>query len=105
MNQLFVIFYRRGPAWAEGKSVFEQPLQEHLAYMQGLKKQSILILGGPFTDDMGGLIVVAAGSSHEANAIFSNDPAVQDGVMIAEAHPWKMMAGEDILKSGPARAH
>jgi hypothetical protein len=31
MNCNFVIFYRRGPAWIEGKSVFEQALQRHLS--------------------------------------------------------------------------
>lgn len=99
MHQYFVICYRRGPAWIEGKTVFEQPLQAHLAYMKTLRAESTLILGGPFIDDTGGLIVVDARNLPEANAILEKDPAVRDCLMIAEAHPWKLMAGEELLNS------
>ena len=93
MTQAFVIDYRRGPAWLDQKSVFEQPLQNHLAYMRTLQGQGTLLLGGPFLDDAGGLIVVHAESMAEAEALMRADPAVQDGVMVAETHPWKLMAG------------
>jgi uncharacterized protein YciI len=93
MKQAFVIYYRRGPAWIDGKTVFEQPLQEHLAYMKGLKAAGTLMLGGPFTDNSGGMVVVDAAGADEAQAILEGDPAVRDRVMVAEAHPWKLMAG------------
>ena len=93
MKQAFVIYYRRGPAWLEGKSVFEQPLQQHLTYVRGLAARGTLRLGGPFTDDCGGLIVVDAADAADAQALLEADPAVRDGVMAAEAHPWKLMAG------------
>lgn len=93
MKQAFVIYYRRGPAWVEGKSVFEQPLQEHLAYVKGLAARGTLRLGGPFTDDSGGLIVVDAANVADAQALLEADPAVRDRVMTAEAHPWKLLAG------------
>ncbi len=93
MKLTFIIHYARGPAWVEGKSVFEQPLQEHLAYMNGLKAQKKLLLGGPFTDDTGGLIVVDAASAQEARSMADADPAVAAGVMVAAAHPWLLMAG------------
>jgi len=93
MNQPFVIYYRRGPAWIEGKTVFEQPLQPHLAYMKRLAAAGTLKLGGPFVDNCGGMIVVDAAGIAEAQALFEADPAVRDRVMVAEAHPWKLMAG------------
>jgi uncharacterized protein YciI len=100
MNQIkqkFAIVYRRGPSWVERRSIFEQPLQAHLAYMKNLSAQSILLLGGPFTDDTGGLIVVAVDSLEEANALINKDPAVQEQIMCAEAHPWKLIRGEALL--------
>jgi uncharacterized protein YciI len=93
MKQAFVIDYRRGPAWIEGRSVFEQPLQGHLAYMRSLQALGTLVLGGPFLDDAGGLIVVRTEDADEARTLLQADPAVQEGVMVAEAHPWKLMAG------------
>lgn len=93
MSQAFVVDYRRGPAWLDQKTVFEQPLQGHLAYMRALQGQGTLLLGGPFLDDTGGLIVVQADDVAQAEALMRADPAVQDGVMVAETHPWKLMAG------------
>jgi uncharacterized protein YciI len=102
MNRLFVISYGRGGAWIAGKPVFEQPLKEHLAYMRDLTARRILILGGPFTDDLGGLIVVRVETQQDADAIWNDDPAVLAGVMTAEAHPWMLMAGTDILTPAAA---
>ena len=97
MNRIFVVSYGKGKAWIEGKSIFEQPLDKHLAYMRDLNARGILVLGGPFTDDLGGLIVVRAQTQEDADAIWANDPAVQAGVMVAEAHPWMLMAGANLL--------
>lgn len=93
MKQPFVLYYSRGAAWLEGRTVFEQPLQDHLLYMRRLAADGSLLLGGPFTDDRGGLVVVRAEGIDEAQAILQADPAVRDRVMVAEAHPWKLLAG------------
>jgi len=93
MKQTFAIHYRCGPAWLAGKSVFEQPLQAHLAYMRALVASKTLIFGGPFLDDSGGLIVVDVASPQDASKLAQNDPAVLEQIMVAEAHPWKLMAG------------
>lgn len=92
-QQLFVIYYRRGPAWVEGKTVFEQPLAAHLAYMKQLAATGTLLRGGPFADDLGGLVVVRVADKAAAEAVLESDPAVRDQVMVAEAHPWNLMVG------------
>jgi uncharacterized protein YciI len=93
MKNTFAICYRRGPAWFAGKTVFEQPLGEHLQYMRTLSAAKTLVFGGPFSDDSGGLVIVDVTDAQQAHDIVRNDPAVRDGVMVAEAHPWKLMAG------------
>lgn len=93
MDQPFVIYYRRGPAWLDGRTVFEQPLQAHLAYIKSLRVAGTLKLGGPFADDCGGLIMVDAAGNEEVRAIYEADPAVRDRVLIAEAYPWKFLVG------------
>src|SRR4051812_49237581 len=92
MSNTFAIHYQCGPTWVHGKTVFEQPLQDHLAYMHQLVKAGILKMGGPFLDDTGGLIVVTAETAQEANALAAADPAIQKGVMTAQAYPWKLIA-------------
>jgi uncharacterized protein YciI len=97
MDNIFAICYSRGPSWVVGKSVFEQPLAAHLAYMTALKTRGTLLLGGPYTDDHGGLIVVKVPGEQAARDLIAADPAVRAGVMTATAHPWKLLAGADAL--------
>lgn len=93
MRQPFVLFYRHGPAWEAGKSVYQQALQEHLAYMKSLVRSGDVVLGGPFADDCGGMVVVKADNLEQARGIMAADPAVRASIMVAEAHPWHLMAG------------
>ena len=97
MSHTFAIHYRCGPEWVHGKTVFEQPLQDHLAYMHQLVEAGILKMGGPFLDDTGGLIVVIAETEQEAGELATADPAVRNGVMTAQTHPWKLIAGKELV--------
>jgi uncharacterized protein YciI len=79
MASHFVGVYARGPKWLVGKTVREQPLDAHFAYMGGLQSSRILVLGGPFKDDEGALAIIAAPNLAEAQLIFAADPAVTQG--------------------------
>ena len=35
--EYFVVLYRPGPGWLEGKTIREQPISEHVGYMKKLK--------------------------------------------------------------------
>lgn len=94
MAQPFMILYRPGPAWLVGKPLMEQLLREHGLYMHRLWQEGRLLHGGPFTDDAGGAAVVYCEDDHDAQAIIENDPAVIDGIFVAEAHPWYMVEWE-----------
>jgi len=61
--------------------------------MRALVANKTLIFGGPFLDDSGGLIVVDVAGAHEASELAQNDPAVLERIMVAEPHPWKLLAG------------
>ena len=104
MNPIFAICYRRGPNWVEGKKISEQPLQKHLAYMNALRASGSLLLGGPFVDDQGGLVIVSALDTDEAVRLAADDPAIHTGVMLADVHPWKVLAGEAALTGQAAAA-
>jgi uncharacterized protein YciI len=93
MQTIFALCYRPGPAWLAGKSVFEQPLKEHLSYMRSLLDASSIVLGGPYSDDTGGLVAIEAESQEAALEVAAADPAVRDGVMLADVHPWVIMGG------------
>lgn len=84
----FVFIYRPGPAWLPNWSVLQQPLEGHFAYMEKLQQDGVLCLGGPFKDDTGALGIVRAADFEGAFALVANDPAVLEGVFVAEVHPW-----------------
>jgi uncharacterized protein YciI len=93
MQTIFALCYRPGPAWLAGKRVFEQPLAGHLAYMRSLHDAGKIVVGGPYTDDSGGMVAVEADSHEAALEILEGDPAIEDGVMVGDVHPWRILAG------------
>jgi uncharacterized protein YciI len=94
----YLLIYRAGPAWPQGKLVSELPLREHGNYMLSLYSKGIMKLAGPLTDNAGGAVVFEASSESEAREIVANDPAVKSGIFIHELHPWAPVQWEQRLK-------
>lgn len=82
-----LVLYRRGPGWLEGKSLFEQPLQGHAEHNAALEAEGLLVISGPLLDREGGLSVLAVADSDRARKIVAKDPAVKDGIFVAEVAP------------------
>jgi len=94
----FLVIYRPGPAWLQGKPVSEQPLKEHGKYLLSLYAKGTMKSAGPFTDDAGGAVVLEAADLQEAKAMVLEDPAVKTGVFLYELHPWRPVTWEKYLK-------
>ena len=61
MKNTFVILWGPGSAWVPGKTVREQPYWEHHAtFMDQLFENGMVVLGGPFADATGSLVIVEA---------------------------------------------
>ena len=88
MNQYFLIIHLPGPAWIEGKSFQHQNLLEHGEYIHNLYQRGILLEGGPFLDNTGGMALIQVDEAAQAEEIINNDPAVIAGVFTAKLHPW-----------------
>ncbi|GHO80325.1 hypothetical protein KSD_80960 [Ktedonobacter sp. SOSP1-85] len=75
MKNTFIILWGPGPAWVPGKTVREQPYwDQHAAFMDPLFGNGMVVLGGPFADATGSLVVVEAENEHEVTALFAQDP-------------------------------
>lgn len=85
----FVFIYRPGLTWLPNRSVLQQPLAGHFAHMEKLEREGVLCLGGPFKDDAGALGIVRAADLEGASALIADDPAVLNGIFVAEVHPWQ----------------
>ncbi|MFX1254687.1 MAG: YciI family protein [Promethearchaeota archaeon] len=88
VKKFYAIIYQQGSAWKPGVSVYEQDLRSHATYMEKLHKDKVLVLGGPFTDDSGGMAIINVESEEKAEEILKQDPAITNKVMNATIKPW-----------------
>jgi uncharacterized protein YciI len=85
---LYVLYYVPGPRWQAGRSVSEQALDAHRAYMEELYERDELLMGGPLLDNAGGLIILRVPDQQVAEHIMAHDPAVRAGIVKGSVHPW-----------------
>ena len=103
MDKIFVADYRPGPAWRPDEPTSRQPLQEHLEYWLERAAQGHVVMGGPFHDGTGGLVVLAVADQREAVQLVADDPAVREGVLVAQTHGWNVLVGVGArAERGPA---
>ena len=90
MKKTIAVFQRHGSRWNPDKPVREQAYwDDHARFMDALFDAGKVILGGPFADDSGSMVILAVESAEAARAIFQNDPwAQQDVLVAAEAKEW-----------------
>ena len=85
----YVLFHTPGPIWAEGVGFREQPgIGEHVSYMFSFVESGKLVIGGPFLDDSGGMMVLRAEGMEEAEQIANADPSVQKGLLKVHVKEW-----------------
>jgi hypothetical protein len=83
MKNTFMILWAPGPAWVPGKTVREQPHWEHhAAFMDRLFENGTVVLGGPFADATGSLVIVEAENEQEVIDVFARDPFVVHTIFV-----------------------
>ncbi len=87
-RQLFLFLYRPGPAWRAGVPMREQDLRAHGAYHARLVREGRSVAGGGYVGEDGGMAIVRAASLEEARAMLAADPAILNGVFVAEIRRW-----------------
>ncbi len=70
---------------------FRKVIPEHVAYLEELHRQGVLIAGGPFRDGKGGLILIEAADEAAADDIARNDPFVHHGVERYTLRSWEVL--------------
>ena len=68
----------------------EAAMQAHAARLRQLLSEKTLFLAGPCLDKVFGCLIFEAESLEAAHQIMSHDPAVKQGVMIPEVHPFSI---------------
>lgn len=88
-RQLFLFLFRPGPAWQAGVPMRQQNLREHGAYHARLVNEGRSVAGGGYVGEDGGMAIVRAANRAEAEAMLAADPAIMNGVFVAELRQWQ----------------
>ncbi len=89
--QFQMAIMKKGPKWNTTKADDRNAImQQHLANVLSLLDSGKAVIAGPFGDDteLGGIFILRAASTAEAQAWIDADPSVKAGLLVAEIHPW-----------------
>jgi uncharacterized protein YciI len=89
-KRTFILSTSAGPAWRAGKSSREQPFwDEHAAFMDRLFAEGMVVMGGPYADLSGTMVILEAADEASVYDVFKDDPFVtQDVVRIERICEW-----------------
>jgi uncharacterized protein YciI len=90
MTTYYAAFLRPGKLWDAKKSAREQPYwDDHARYMDALFDEGKIVLGGPYADGSGSLVIVAADSAEQVRAMYRDDPWTQrDVLVVGDVKEW-----------------
>jgi uncharacterized protein YndB with AHSA1/START domain/uncharacterized protein YciI len=94
----YVLLHQPGPAVADGQSLAEHPdLVQHLAFLQRLDEQGLLVASGPLADQAGsGMTVVRAAPDLDVQRLATEgDLSVARGVLSVQVAPWLVQVTGD----------
>ena len=85
----FVLTHAPGPLWDHAKAFRDQPgIGAHVGYMGGQADQGRIVMGGPFLDNSGGMMILDVPTIEDAHTIANADPTVTSGLLTVTVKPW-----------------
>jgi uncharacterized protein len=102
MKKTIAVFLRPGSQWNPDLPVREQAYwDEHARFMDELFEGGAVILGGPFADGSGSMVILMAESAESARTIFRQDPWAQQDVLVAgEVKEWTIFLDSRVKAQG-----
>jgi len=90
MRQYVMAFLKAGPNRSQDSTEAAALQRAHLDNIGRLAEEGKLSLAGPFLDDgeLRGIYIFNVSTIEEAKALTETDPAIQQGRLVMELHPW-----------------
>lgn len=90
MHRYVIALLRAGPQRDQDEAAVEALQRAHLQNIERLAQEGKLVLAGPFMDDgdLRGIYVFDVATVQEARALTETDPAIREGRLVMELHPW-----------------
>jgi uncharacterized protein YciI len=90
-----LVEFRAGPMWTSGPPEEQSGWDDHAAFIDELVARGTMVMGGPFADYSGSLIVLENVGEHEARELVSRDPFIVNGVFVLEdVRAWNVYVDE-----------
>jgi uncharacterized protein len=90
-----LVRFGAGPTWAGGPPDEQPGWDDHAAFVDELVARGTMVMGGPFADYSGSLIVLENVSEDEARELVARDPFVVNGVFVLEeVRAWNVYVDE-----------
>lgn len=97
---VYLVRPARGPTWDASRGRREQSgWEQHAAFIDRLREEGRVLLGGPVGDVDGqyAVLVVRAADDAEVRAMFTDDPWMDRILQIESIEPWTLWIGADRL--------
>ena len=90
MRQYVMAFLKSGPNRSQDSAEAAQLQRAHLDNIGRLAEEGKLSLAGPFLDggELRGIYIFNVSGIEEAKKLTETDPAIQQGRLVMELHPW-----------------
>lgn len=100
MKQYWLVFLLKGNNRGQDSVTAEQIQAGHMANIQRLGKEGVLVMAGPmgYDKELRGIFIMDAKDSATAAGYIKTDPAVIAGRLKFELHPWWTQTGTYIFK-------
>ena len=87
---IYVVRLVKSGMFEKMSSEEEAVVEDHFNRLKKALAEGKLIFAGPTLDGKFGIVVFRAQSREEAEEFMKNDPAVKEGIMTAELHPFRV---------------
>src|SRR4051794_19127342 len=104
----FAVVREAGPAWTDGKGIFEQAaVNDHATFMDALAAEGFVLFGGPVAGTEHGrlraLLVFNAADESDIDRRLADDPWVSTGHLVTTSiEPWNLLVGGERLPAAQA---
>ncbi|MGB3080977.1 MAG: YciI family protein [Saprospiraceae bacterium] len=90
MKHYVLAFLRKGPNRNQDSIKTAQVMRKHLDNIKRMADEGKLAIAGPCEDDgeIRGIYIFNVATIEEAKALTETDPAIQEGRLAMELHPW-----------------
>jgi uncharacterized protein len=84
-----------GPTWTSGPPEEQPGWDDHADFVDELVARRTMVMGGPFADYSGSLILLEGVREDEARELLARDPFVANGVFVVEdVRAWNVYVDE-----------